>query len=324
MAGTPVEFHRDIVHDAQFDYYGRLLATASSDRSVRVYSVTSSSSNPVSPPQQDLVADLKGHEAAVWSVSWAHPKFGNLLASCSYDRSVIVWQERRPGEWVNIYRHTAHSLSVNSVSWAPHELGICFAAASSDGTISIAELKTDENRWLHTQIPDGSSSSGTSPAEAHKVGVNAVSWGPAIPVKSGPSVELVRQLASAGCDHLVRIWTSKPSKGDGAWECVTLAGHTDWVRDVAWAPNIGVPRETIASCSEDGTVIIWTNTGEPGSSWVKTVLPRAQSNQPVWSVSWSTTANLLAVASGEEDVSIWKENTDGEWRQIGNVPGEQQ
>src|SRR3989338_5306382 len=43
-------------------------------------------------------------------------------------------------------------------------------------------------------------SSGTSPAEAHKVGVNAVSWGPAIPVKSGPSVELVRQLASAGCD----------------------------------------------------------------------------------------------------------------------------
>ena len=26
--------------------------------------------------------------------------------------------------------------------------------------------------------------------------------------------------------------------------------HTDWVRDVAWAPNIGLPSSTIASCSQ--------------------------------------------------------------------------
>ena len=28
------------------------------------------------------------HEGPVWQVSWAHPMFGNLLASCSYDRKV--------------------------------------------------------------------------------------------------------------------------------------------------------------------------------------------------------------------------------------------
>ena len=30
------------------------------------------------------------HEGPVWQVSWAHPMFGNLLASCSYDRKVSL------------------------------------------------------------------------------------------------------------------------------------------------------------------------------------------------------------------------------------------
>ena len=29
-----------------------------------------------------------------------------------------------------------------------------------------------------------------------------------------------------------------------------LEGHTDWVRDVSWAPNIGLPRSYIATASQ--------------------------------------------------------------------------
>jgi len=29
-----------------------------------------------------------------------------------------------------------------------------------------------------------------------------------------------------------------------------LEAHTDWVRDVAWAPSIGLPRSRLASCSQ--------------------------------------------------------------------------
>ena len=29
-----------------------------------------------------------------------------------------------------------------------------------------------------------------------------------------------------------------------------LEGHADWVRDVAWAPNIGLPRSYIATASQ--------------------------------------------------------------------------
>lgn len=38
---------------------------------------------------------------------------------------------------------------------------------------------------------------------------------------------------------------------DGQWkEEQKLEAHSDWVRDVAWAPSIGLPTSTIASCSQ--------------------------------------------------------------------------
>lgn len=38
---------------------------------------------------------------------------------------------------------------------------------------------------------------------------------------------------------------------EGQWvEDQKLEGHSDWVRDVAWAPSIGLPKSVIASCSQ--------------------------------------------------------------------------
>ena len=42
----------------------------------------------------------------------------------------------------------------------------------------------------------------------------------------------------------------------------TLAGHGDWVRDVAWAPNFGLPANTIASAGQDGKVLVWNERAE--------------------------------------------------------------
>lgn len=38
----------------------------------------------------------------------------------------------------------------------------------------------------------------------------------------------------------------------------------DWVRDVAWAPNLGLPMSTIASAGQDGKVYVWTERSEGG------------------------------------------------------------
>ena len=61
------------------DYYGTRLATCSSDRCVRVFDLKEGG-------VQTLAGVLQGHEGPVWQVAWANPKFGNILASCSYDR----------------------------------------------------------------------------------------------------------------------------------------------------------------------------------------------------------------------------------------------
>jgi WD40 repeat protein len=47
---------------------------------------------------------------------------------------------------------------------------------------------------------------------------------------------------------------------DGEWEEEEkLESHSDWVRDVAWAPNIGLPTSKIASCSQVIVIVHYVN-----------------------------------------------------------------
>lgn len=288
--------HEDMIHDAQMDYYGTRLATCSSDRSLRVFDVRNG--------QQTLIAELKGHEGPVWQVCWGHPMYGSLLASCSYDRKVFIWKETN-GTWGKLYEYSNHDSSVNSVAWAPHEFGLMLACGSSDGCISIISSTGDGN-WDSKKINN-----------AHTIGCNAVSWGPAIQpsalLDQSGAQKTVRRLVSGGCDNLVKIWKEE----DGGWsEEQKLEGHHDWVRDVAWAPSIGLPRSIIATCSQDCQVIIWTNDGT-SATWTPKILHKF--GDVVWNVSWSVTGNILAVSGGDNKVSLWKETLEGQWVCVSNV-----
>ncbi|XP_041348333.1 protein SEC13 homolog [Gigantopelta aegis] len=287
--------HEDMIHDAQLDYYGIKLATCSSDRSIKIFDVRNN--------QQTLITDLRGHDGPVWQLAWAHPMFGNLLASCGYDRKVIIWKEMN-GTWDKLYEYSNHDSSVNSVSFAPHEFGLILACGSSDGTISIIS-STGDGTWEASKING-----------AHTIGCNAVSWAPATPsnalFESGRQ-QPVKKFVSGGCDNLVKVWR----EDDGKWvEDQKLEGHSDWVRDVAWAPSIGLPKSIIASCSQDCRVIIWTNDGT-SNTWTPSILHKF--NDVVWHVSWSILGNILAVSGGDNKVSLWKESLEGQWVCISDV-----
>lgn len=47
----------------------------------------------------------------MWQVQWAHPKFGALLASCSYDQKVLVHKEVAAGSWEQVLAYTKHESS---------------------------------------------------------------------------------------------------------------------------------------------------------------------------------------------------------------------
>nr|CAB3265928.1 protein SEC13 homolog [Phallusia mammillata] len=292
--------HGDMIHDAQMDYYGLHLATCSSDRTVKIFEVKNGT--------QRLLSTLQGHEGPVWQVAWAHPKYDRLLASCSYDRKVFIWREM-DGQWAKVYEYTDHESSVNSVCWAPHELGLMLVCGSSDGGISVLKHKGD-NQWEASKINN-----------AHTVGCNAVSWAPAVapgsliePPSAMQQANFTKKFVSGGCDNLIKIWCEK----DGHWEEeAKLESHTDWVRDVAWAPSIGLPRSKIASCSQDGRVIIWTCDETTGSKFLPKVLHKF--DDVVWHVSWSITGDILAVSGGNNKISLWKEGVNGEWTRISDV-----
>ncbi|KAI7870038.1 WD40-repeat-containing domain protein [Spinellus fusiger] len=290
--------HEDMIHDAQLDYYSRRLATASSDHTIKIFDVDGDS--------QRLVETLTGHEAPVWQVSWAHPKFGSILASCSYDGRVFIWKEQN-STWSKIKEHNVHTASVNSVSWAPHELGALLVCASSDGRVSVLEYK-DDGSW-DTFIID-----------AHGIGCNSVTWAPAaipgslVQANGGsPAVNVVKKFVSAGCDNRIKIWGWREETK--SWqEEENLEGHSDWVRDVAWAPSIGLSKSYLASCSQDKTVLIWTQDSLT-SKWNKKLLGE-KFPDVVWRVSWSLSGNVLAVSCGDNKVTLWKEDSKGEWECI--------
>ncbi|KAK3820309.1 MAG: WD40 repeat-like protein [Benniella sp.] len=292
--------HEDMVHDAQYDYYGKRLATCSSDKTIKIFDVEGENHR--------LAETLRGHDGPVWQISWAHPKFGCILASCSYDGKVFVWREQN-GQWARIKEHVSHTASVNSVAWAPHELGPILACASSDGRVSILSFK-DDGTW-DTVMLDG-----------HGTGCNAVGWAPAtVPgslIQQGPNSgksPISKRFSSVGCDNLVKIWVYR----DETWkEEEVLEGHTDWVRDVAWAPNIGVPKSYLASCSQDKTVLIWTQ-DTPSAPWQKKPLRNEKFADVVWRVSWSLSGNILAVSCGDNKITLWKEMLTGEWECVSEM-----
>lgn len=282
----------DLIHDVQLDYYGKQLASAGSDRRIKIFDIDANG-------QRQQTAEITGHEGPVWQLAWAHPEFGNILASCSYDRQVYVWKEHAPQHWALVHKYLGHEGSVNAIAWAPREAGMRLACASSDESVSVL-THHGQGSWT------------TKMWSAHKTGCNAVSWAPYDAQSVGQSGSGLR-LVTGGCDNRVKVWRCG---ADGEWteEMVLPPLHTDWVRDVAWAPTVGIGGgAVIASCAQDRKVVVWT---EANAQWTPKVieLPAA-----VWSVSWSVTGGILAAAAGDNQVTLWKETALGDWVRIGQL-----
>jgi len=285
--------HTEMIHDVKPDYFNKHIATCSSDRLIKVYE----SSGPTK------IADLVGHKGPVWQLSWANPKFGTYLASCSYDRKLIVWKQQPNKQFTPVYTYEGHELSVNSVEFAPQEVGLVLAAGSSDGYLSIHSFR--DGKWESKK------------EKAHSRGVNAVSWSPVVPgaISSSSAPPRIR-LASAGCDNFVRVWRFDENTLSVTREDELT--HTDWVRDVSWAPNIASPSYVMATGTQDGKVTVWSQNTNVGIGWKPKTVPK-ETADIVWRVSWSITGSILAVSSGEGSVTLWRETPEEEWKCLSKV-----
>lgn len=126
--------HADLVTDAAYDFYGLRLATCGLDQKIKVWQTDQATG------QWTLEQEWRAHDAAVSKLSWAHPEFGSILASASYDRIVKVWERRSAN--VSTQEHGSIISTLHS--------GTNGLELSDDGTLGgISRLKT---KWVEMSL----------------------------------------------------------------------------------------------------------------------------------------------------------------------------
>ncbi|GAA5917804.1 hypothetical protein JCM8208_002405 [Rhodotorula glutinis] len=141
----------DLVTCALFSPLSTHLALASADHHVRV-----TTQDPHSHTWDHHPREWKAHDGPVLSLAWAHPSFGNLLASGGSDGALHLWLDDQDQHVDHAHAHAqghgrpiagwtctaslldAHG-TLRSLSFAPPEAGLKLAAVSSDSHLRVWE-----------------------------------------------------------------------------------------------------------------------------------------------------------------------------------------
>lgn len=222
---------------------------------------------------------LDGHDSEVKSVSWSAS--GSLLATCSRDKSIWIWEDLEDGD--NNFETVAvlqeHNGDVKCVAWHPNEE--CLASGSYDDTIRI--WREDIDDWGQVACLKG-----------HEGTVWTVDWeagdeNKRVPRGPGAGKEVSEErrkqwldrrslcgprLVSCSDDKTIRIWrkqarerntTSSSATGipsiiraegiDETWfeETQLPRKHDMSVYSVAWSKRTGL----IASTGADGRIVVY-------------------------------------------------------------------
>ncbi|XP_037827274.1 nucleoporin seh1 [Lucilia sericata] len=299
--------HKDVIHDVVFDYYGRRMATCSSDQTVKIWDENEQG-------KWSVTSSWKAHSGSIWRVSWAHPEFGQVLASCSFDRTASVWEEvlgekvaatMTPARrWVKRTVLVDSRTSVTDVEFAPKYLGLLLATASADGVIRIYEAPDIMNlsNWpVQHEI-------------TNKLPLSCLSW-------NTSTYKLSSQLLAAGSDETATI-TGKVfifAYSENARKCVkvdTINDITDPVTDLAFAPNAGRSFHMLAVASKDLYIVNIRGVadGSGNSKLDIQTVKHTDHNCPVWRVCWNMLATMLISTGDDGCVRIWKMNYSRKWK----------
>lgn len=238
-------------------------------------------------------------------MSWAHPEFGNLIASCSDDKNIKIWEEKEsvttaPSKWENRAKLTESKKSVHDVKFAPRHLGLQLASASADGYIRIYEA-TDVFSLNYWQVQESFQiNSKSNDSVDHEL--TCISWNecPVEPAK-----------LAIGTSKYATIW-GVGSNGKWREEDILHEGPDKAVCDIAWAPVMGRSFHQIALAYRDKYVKIYKlKRLEDGS--IKSEEPASvmDCGTNVWRIAWNATGTVLATCGDDGKLKLWRKNFAG-------------
>lgn len=302
--------HKDLIHDVCYDFYGKRMATCSSDQSVKVFDMAEDG-------QWHNTSSWKCHSGSVWRVTWAHPEFGQVLATCSFDRTVAVWEEQVDGHkesasekhWVKRAGLVDSRTAVNDVEFAPRHLGLQLATCSTDGQLRIYEAPDVLNlsQWSLMHVL------------SCKPGTSCLSWNPS---RVHPPM-IVVGTDEPGAMASSRLQIFEYSEDMRKWQKIhSIVGIAfDPVHDVSFAPNLGRSYHVLAVASKDVDIIQLVPSGTDahgGHTKLDVRHPAHFDHQgaQVWRVEWNVTGTILASSGDDGCVRLWKANYLENWKCI--------
>ncbi|XP_074470625.1 WD repeat, SAM and U-box domain-containing protein 1-like isoform X2 [Sebastes fasciatus] len=298
--------HRDDVNWCAFS--GKLFASCSGDKTLRVYNTRDFSELPFSP--------LSGHGYGVHCCCFS--ACGQFLASCSTDATTMVWS-MDTGEIEAVLEHPGRS-PVRICALSPDSSHL--VSGASDGTLAVWDFPSKQLRRTGavndttmvacsfspcSQVFMTGSSYGDlrlwdldmnqlhAEKNAHDLGVTCCTFAPKI--HSGGQVVQFR-LASCGQDSLLKIWAiNKFSSGGYKMQLLhTLTGQSAPVLSCAYSSD----GQLLVSGSVDKTITIYD------AKNAVLLYTLNQHDRYVTACCFSPTSPLIATGSMDKTVNIWR------------------